>query len=418
MYKYHIIIYFILFFLGCNNNSGKNSIISPSLFNANQDHLVFAQSGGYIPWGYYELMIARDGSSAEVIPTRSAEDILWGYHINVVKFLETEPCTNCLWLSNIHLLPNEDVSVDVNLKHPFTDPIWTGFDVRGIIMFPSSQIFMDNNLRMQAGMDPFPEDMWRYRISNHDMYGDAELVNADGWTTAWSSQKNDYGWYSWCIYFTPPYEAPIYNYYPGKFASGDNLSTLSAFKRFQSTEVRHMFEVGKTVTRTYVIRPPASGPIKASYAVYAHWFPADNVPVTDPASDFGPRANSPLPYEFYITQDSPLDPDEPDNVSDEKIHWHIKTWSIGVEYWTPSVKTMLEDGTAGSGLNPHPNGEPDDYMMNTNYFGAYYQLPGAFPGKNRMLFTLEINQPDYPHTPLTCDFYIIDLDYAALDGEW
>jgi len=83
---------------------------------------------GYIPWGFYDFEIARDGSYGEVIPNRQAELEMWGYHMNVVKFLEVSPCTDCLTLKNIHLLGNGDVSVDISLRHPFIDRRYTGFD--------------------------------------------------------------------------------------------------------------------------------------------------------------------------------------------------------------------------------------------------------------------------------------------------
>jgi len=150
-------------------------------------------------------------------------------------------------------------------------------------------------------------------------------MNPDGWTNAWSSEEGTWCWnYNWYQEFKPD-DLPIFQYYPGKIASGENLSTLSAFKRYHSTEDRHMFEVGKTVTQTFIIRPPESGPILASYAIYAHWFPADVIPVVDPATDFPPEANSPLPYEFYVIQDELIDPDAPDMVNSERVRWRIKT---------------------------------------------------------------------------------------------
>ena len=72
-----------------------------------------------------------------------------------------------------------------------------------------------------------------------------------------------------------------------------------------------MFEAGATVSRTFIIRPPDQRADQASYSVYAHWWPATNIPVVDPETDFPPEANSALPYEFYITQDAPLIPTIP-----------------------------------------------------------------------------------------------------------
>lgn len=405
--------------IGCGR-SGLPTL--PAIDTIKVPHGSNNDSGGYIPWGFWDLTIQRDGSYAEVVPNRSSNDTtyMWGYHMNVVKFLEVDPCTNCLSISNIHLLPNSDVSVDISLRHPFMDARFTGFDVRGIIMFPASQYWPDNGMREKLGLEPF--DYWRLRIANHE-HGDAELMNPDGWTNVWASEEGTceyeslYYWYKRFM----PIDLPIFRYYQGKFASGEHLSTLSAFKRYYSTEVRHMFEVGHAVTRTYIIRPPATGPIMASYAVYAHWYPADNVPVINPAVDFPPEANSPLPYEFYITQDSPLDVDNPDLQEEhDKVHWHIKTWSIEYKYWTASGLDFLGQGTGG-GMVPHPSGEPDDYVpTNLAYFWYNPYLNDGDAVTAPMLLILNVRNPKDmpPNIEIGKEIYIAQLEYAAIDGVW
>jgi len=374
--------------------------------------------GSYIPWGHYNLEIARDGSYAEVVPIREANMEMWGYHLNVLKLLETSPCTNCVTLSNVHVLPNGDVAVDISLRHPYYDRRYTGFDVRGIIMFPATQCYPDDDIRALMGLDPYLNG-WKFKIANHE-YGDAELMNPDGWTEAWSSEEGPSAWdYNWYQDFIPE-DLPIFRYYEGKIASGENLSTMSAYIRYHSTDTRHMFEVGKTVTRTYIIRPPESGPIQASYAIYAHWFPADTVPVVDPAIDFPPEANSPLPYEFYVTQDAPIDPDAPLSVIDELVHWHIKTWSIGHELWSTTVSDMGFSGNSGHDPVPHPSGDPDDYMVVAGYFNAYPLIEGGLPGTWPMLCKLSIYNPNdiVPGNAIARETCIVYFDYAAADGEW
>jgi hypothetical protein len=417
MRKTQIYFALLIIFSGCSNS---RAVTSPSLDFGTLTCESSSQFPGYIPWGFYDLEIARDGSYADVVPNRSANGTsnMWGNHLNVVKLLEIDPCTDCLQLSNIHLLPNGDVSIDISLRHPYTDPRWTGFDVRGIIMFPATQYIPDNNIREQMGLAPC--ESWKLRVANHD-YGDAQLMNPDGWTNAWSSEEGPGPWdYNWYNRFAPDTQMPIFRYYPGKFASGDNLSTFSAYKRFHSTDVRHMFEVGHTVMQTYIIRPPASGPIFASYAVYAHWFPATNVPVIDPATDFPPEANSPLPYEFYITQDAPLDPDAPGEVNIERVHWHIKTWSIGSDLWVNTVTDLGFFGTSGQGISQHPSGEPDDYQVDADYTHAYVIYSGGTAGSWSMFCNLGVYNPkdSNPGVPIGCETYLAHFEYAALDGEW
>jgi len=376
---------------------------------------------GYYPWGFWDFQIARDGSSYEVVPNRSANSEMWGYHMNVVKFLEVSPCDTCLKIGDIELLPNGDVSVDITLRHPFMDRKYTGFDVRGIVMFPASQYYPDDNIRELIGLNPY-DNGWKLRIANHD-YGDAELVNADGWTVAWSSEEGPGWWdHSWYDRYAPDTEMPIFRYYPGIFSSGENLSTLSAFKRFHSTDVRHMFEVGQSVTETYIIRPPAQGLIKASYAVYAHWFPPTNVPVIDPATDFPPEANSPLPYEFYVTQDAPLDPD---NLNEQEVsqhvHWHIKTWSIDNTNWKASSTDLTYSGGVTGGMPiPHESGETDDYYVIGFYLGLYPLIPDAMPGTWPILCNLGVFNPNdqYQNSYIGQDTYIAKFEYSEIDGEW
>ncbi len=64
--------------------------------------------GQFLNWGIYDLEIASDGSYFKVFPNRTANAV-WGYHLNAVKLLEKSPCTNCINLSNIHILPNGDL---------------------------------------------------------------------------------------------------------------------------------------------------------------------------------------------------------------------------------------------------------------------------------------------------------------------
>jgi hypothetical protein len=375
-----------------------------------------SDGGRYLAWGFYDLEIARDGSYVQVTPNRMAAGSVWGVHLNAVKLLEKSPCSNCLAISNAHLLPDGNLSVDISITHPFDTPTYTGFDVRGIIMFPASQYFPDDELRIQCGLDPW-QSGWKRRYSSADK-GDAELVNTEGWTIIWAP---DLDWYD----FEVDEGYPIFGYYPGKYASGENLGTINPFRRFHSNENRHMFEVGKTVTVTYIIRPPATGPIKASYAIYAHWAPPEKVPVTNPAEDFGPEANSPMPYEFWVTQDKPIDPDKCDhNTPDapDPLHCHIKTWDVTYDRWGGSVSELTyECGSFGIWpITPHPSGQPDDYVLPGFCTSGYEQVPDGLPGEWPYLFYLEIDHPtDMSYgLPIGRDFYIAKIAIEEPDGEW
>jgi hypothetical protein len=305
--------------------------------------------------------------------------------------------------------------MDVSLTHPYPGyPQYTGFDVRGIIMFPSSQYYPDDELRLKAGYNPY-QGPWHHRFAWSEK-GDAELMNPDGWTTIYAPDfDNDF-----YMYYYPLQDGyPIFDYYKGKYASGENLGTINAFIRFYSNENRHMFEVGKTVTRTYIIKPPASGPIQASYAIYAHWAEPLKMPVTNPAQDFGPDANSPMPYDFQVIQDGVIDPDAPNHEQAKHLIWHIKTWSIPMKYWTADMVDLPYLHPEGEPFQNHPNGQPDDYLMPGINVESYAHIPGGTPGKWPVLFRLFIHDPEIPSGPwLGMDWYILDVDIGVLDGNW
>ena len=182
-----------------------------------------------------------------------------------------------------------------------------------------------------------------------------------------------------------------------------------------------MFEVKKTVTRTYIIRPPASGPIEASYAIYAHWAPPITTPVTNPATDFGPEANSPMPYEFSISHDAPIDPDAPGDEQAKHIHWHIKTWSIGCDHWMASQDDLLSEINTGGNIKPHPSGIPDDYWLGDCDVGCFNKIDGASPGTWQFVFRVQVFDPTVKNNygqPLGTDYYIKALNLGAYDGKW
>jgi len=368
--------------------------------------------GRFLDWGSYELEIGRDASYVRLIPDRGATG-KYGIHLNATKLLEAGPCYDCLTTSNLHLLPNGDVSIDISITHPYTDRRYTGFDVRGIIMFPASQPFPDPELSELVGLPPHPIVA---RIASHEK-GDAELMNPDGWTTIWSPDVDEL-WVPWDQIEEGDY--PILKYYKGKYASGDNLGVINAFRRFHSNENRHMFEVGKTVTRTYVIRPPASGPIKASYAICAHWAPATNTPVVDPATDFPAVASSPTPYEFTISQDAPMDPDKETTESAKHLHYHIKAWYTDSSSWIVSLPDLGHVCNPGGEFEPYPGGEPDEYYFCGFCPDPFDQIPGYLPADCPYVCRLEMRDPEHvwgAGKPLGTDFYIFKIAIEASDGE-
>jgi len=407
-----LLLLLVLAILGCQaqdnpiaaSQQGEGAIV---LTPASQS----GKFGTFLPWGVYTFEIGRDGSYAKVIPDRTA-CAFYGYHLNAVKLLETSPCTNCVGVDNVHLTPEGNVSIDVSITHPFSNPVYTGFDVRGIIMFPASQYVPDDELREQAGMGPY-EGKLLYLFSSSEK-GDAELANTEGWTELWAPNPMIDGYYG--MWTESGY--PIFDYYQGKFATGANIGTLNPFIRFHSSETRHMFEVGKTVTRTYIIKPPAQGPIEACYAVYAHWAEPDVTPVTNPASDFPLIANSAMPYELEIWQDGVLDPDAPHEVMGEQIHIHMKHWGVvPLEGWN-GVQTDFMGGSIDWDFTPHPCGNPDEYWLGGFFYDSYGYIPDAFPGTWPFIIAIPQHDPISWGFRAGCEWYILDLQFGALDGQW
>jgi len=375
-----------------------------------------AQSAArYVCWGVWDLVIARDGSEYSIIPMRSAEaaDYYWGYHINAVKLLEVSPGKNCINIWKIKLLPGGDLAVSISITHPYNDPCYTGFDVKGIIMFPSSQLISDPEIyENRYGKPP---STWFMRFASYRK-GDAELMNPDGHTIIWAPDRQERQ--QWQFELEEGY--PIFGYYKGRMASGEDIGVINGFKTYYTHQNRHMFQPGYTVTRTFIIRPPAEGPIQASYAVYAHWAPPSVYPVKNPAVDFPPEANSPIPYEFRIEQVGPIDPDAPDEVDAESILWHIKYWHFGIEQDAEGWRDLL-NGSYGSGfiqLEQAFDICPDCYR--TNKFHLYWEefedfLPGTLP----VVFFLEIDPDGKMYNGcLATAYYIAWLDIEACDGEW
>ena len=155
-----------------------------------------------------------------------------------------------------------------------------------------------------------------FRLSWRQL-GDPQLLNADGFTYFWSP------WYD------SGSSAPICSYWPGKYSSGTRTANMNGFLNFYTIENRHIFEVGKTVSRTYHIWLPA-GPVTAGYAVDACWQPPAKTPVTDPVADFPVTANGPECYRFkvVINDGNPLTTSCCEDMSPHECRVELERW-----YW-------------------------------------------------------------------------------------
>ena len=226
-------------------------------------------------WAEFTLFIDAERERVDVVPRRDMH-----LHLNSLKFLE-DYCKNCLEIISIKNNGDSTIDLTVGISHPFPGyPEYTGFDVKGIIMFNGSYE-IDTHFVKNL---PVPESCM---VSWREL-GDPEVINPDGYEFRWS----------------PVYESgsdmPIFNYWPGRNSNGLPNTALNAYLNFYTDEQRHMFKTGCRVTRTYKIWLPPREPVIAGYAVEACWEPPLVTPVTDPLIDFPASANQPEPWHFDV----------------------------------------------------------------------------------------------------------------------
>ena len=232
--------------------------------------------GPYRLWGEYDLYISADHERVDVVPKRTAR-----FHLNALKFLE-ETCRNCLQILSVKNNYDGTIDLTIRITHPFNGyPQYTGFDVKGIIMFDGSYEYALSSTNKKI---PVEGDF--FRVSWKE-YGDPEILNPDGYTFRWNPEWDEGS------------SRPILNYWPGRWSNGTPTAHINAFLNFYSHEERHMFAHDRSVTRTYHIWLPPE-PIVAGYAVEACWEPPTVTPVTDPLTDFPFSANQPEPYLFEV----------------------------------------------------------------------------------------------------------------------
>ena len=271
-------MYRIIFFLlvstlllnGCSASDPVSTAIDTPLPISTQQ--VIPDDDPHRLWGEFTFYIDETHTNVDVVPKRNGR-----FHLNALKFLE-DYCSDCLEIVKIQNNGDSTIDLTIRITHPFTGfPEYTGFDVKGIIMFDGSWTHEGHFYH-----PPWPEP---FRVSWRGL-GDPQVLNADGYTLRWS----------------PSYDSgnsqPIFNYYEGKYASGTPTANLNAYKNFYTHENRHMFMTDGAVTRTYTIWLPPGEVITAGYAVEACWEPPLNTPVTDPINDFPLTANQVEAYEF------------------------------------------------------------------------------------------------------------------------
>jgi hypothetical protein len=273
---------------GCAGNHGN---LTPPLISDDSPQLS-AQSGApdserYNLWGNWSLFFDDTHTKVDAVPVRSGR-----FHLNATKFLE-DYCSNCLQIYGIHKNGDGTVDMTVQVTHPFQDhPEYTGFDVKGIIMFNGTHTvpWWSKSIFPYGTID----DLHYFYVSWAEV-GDPELLNQDGYTVRWSP------------WWDSGSDLPIFKYWEGKYTNGTPTANLNAYVNFYTDEERHMFRTNGSVQREYHLSLPP-GPIVAGYAIEACWEPPTVTPVTDPLNDFPVSANQEEPYyfRFVVNNDQPV----------------------------------------------------------------------------------------------------------------
>lgn len=205
----------------------------------------------------------------ESVPLRDAE-----IHLNILKFLEQSPCTDCFKIVGASIPTPGVIDVDIQITHPLDNPNFTVFDVRGILMLDANHSFPISDL---FASDPY--------------LGNGVFLNAEGYTSLYN--------------ITTLGTAPeIQAYLKGKTTSiNPPNGTLNGYIRHWSDDpanTRNALYAASSDTRTYRVQLP-SGPIIIGYAVDANWNAPVNIPVEDPMNDFDLDANSPEPWKIEVS---------------------------------------------------------------------------------------------------------------------
>ena len=278
-------LFLIILFTLCGCSSGGNGVMPDDEGSAKEPGIMLTQTNRWT-WDIALYRVSEDHSTIERITNRVAD-----YHFNVTPFVEPPNCNNCLMIGKPIPQPDgKTFKVQVMLTHPFPQqPQFTGFDVRGTIMFPATRKWESAmglwGIKVVSDGSWIPDTLLDYMPVYFSLAedGGGQLLNKDGYTF--------YLYPGLGSVLPPQYQAPIFNYSKGVHANGpDPDSTVNGFKLFTNDPERRMFKVDHTIVRTYHIAPPA-GEFIFGYVVDACWAPPTTLPVTDPINDFPWWAN-------------------------------------------------------------------------------------------------------------------------------
>jgi len=377
---------------GCASNPTVPSIDDGSSQNLSVAGMT-SQDGNHRLWGEWEIHIDATHTHAEAIPIRSGR-----FHLNTIKFLE-DYCKDCLHINSIHKNPDDTVNLSVTIHHPFNGfPQYTGFDVKGIIMFEGSHEFIH-----PWGKTYLPLYPQNFHVSWR-LLGDPELLNAEGYSFRWSP------WYE------SGSDMPIFNYWEGRYSKGTPTANINGYLNFYTDEERHMFRDDGSVTRVYHLWLPPGEPVVAGYAVEACWEPPTTTPVTDPASDFPITANQPEAYHFHcvLNDGEPMTQDDPccnvpvrlEEQRAEMNFWYLVPETFPDSFW---VSAWCPEIAYYHGVTVDCDAPPDWRCLGTIY--PFYKEEDDTYQFIAFEWHVWQNDPDEPLPYVAVDLFEIVVDY-------
>lgn len=264
----------ILFLVGCKGGG------DPIQSSTGSTTITRTQDSGSAPnrffVGLWTVSISADRETIEILPDRSGM-----MHFNVTELLEVWPCDICLRITDLELLEDNVVQMDITLEHPVPSDLkhkLPGFDVRGILITGSDYTFPESGRKIA----------WGDESIRH--------LNPDGYTTLFNPTE------------FPETDPSFLGYIEGLYAPGGNLSaTLNPFTAYNQNNARRIFYYFDTSTRTVRWYFP-EGPVEFGYVIDACWAKPikDAGPVTERFPD---KANCLEAYsiEAFIESDNDLE---------------------------------------------------------------------------------------------------------------
>jgi hypothetical protein len=145
-----LVVLLVIFDVSCSQ--GKSGITTPDIDGAKDE------AGGwgtkYLA-GLWHVQINPATGSYDIASLRSSELIL-----NVLGFLEPPPLSGVnIDLDSLVIEPPE-IQVDVILSHPIPDPVFMGFDVRGVVFGP--RVTNSDGMTILTGPEFFKNEPFGY----------------------------------------------------------------------------------------------------------------------------------------------------------------------------------------------------------------------------------------------------------------